>query len=132
MEILRITTVEELNSFMSKYNLDYGSHFYVIRLRENGSLTIEYKLSPFSTKKEVRVSDLATRVFTLDVRKSQDPNKIRVVVGTSSKENNVLEHDAETSDVLVWFRTVDRVLLVNLKDTEVFDTVLRYGIYLAV
>lgn len=128
MEILRITTIEELNSFMSKYKLDYGSHFYVIRLREGGSLTIEYKLFPFSTKESVNVIDLTSMVFTLDVRKSKEPTKVNVVIGI----NSLLEYDAETSDVLVWFHTTDKVLLVNIKDTEVFDTIIRYGIYLAV
>lgn len=132
MEILRIKTVEELNSFMSKYKLDYGSHFYVIRLREGGSLTIEYKLFPFSTKESVKVIDLATMVFTLDVRKSKEPTKVNVVIGINNQDNSLLEYDAETSDVLVWFRTIDKVLLVNLKDTEVFDTVIRYGTYLAI
>ena len=132
MEVLRIRTVEELNSFMSKYKLDYGSHFYVIRLREGGSLTIEYKLFPFSTKESVKVIDLATMVFTLDVRKSQDPNKINVVVGINNRDNSLLEHDAETSDVLVWFHTTDKVLLVNVKDTELFDMMMRFGVYLAI
>nr|DAK12911.1 MAG TPA: hypothetical protein [Caudoviricetes sp.] len=132
MEILRITTVEELNSFMSRYKLDYGSHFYVIRLREGGSLTIEYKLFPFSTKESVKVIDLATMVFTLDVRKSKEPTKVNVVIGINNSDKSLLEHDAETSDVLVWFHTTDKVLLVNIKDTEVFDTVIRYGVYLAV
>lgn len=132
MEILRIRTVDELNSFMSRYKLDFGDHFYVIRLREGGSLTIEYKLFPFSAKKEVKVIDLATNVFTLDVRKSQDPNKINVVVGTNNSDKTLLNHDAETSDVLVWFPTVSKVILVNIKDTELFDTVMRFGVYLAV
>ena len=132
MEILRIRTIEELNSFMSKYNLDYGSHFYVIRLREGDSLTIEYKLFPFSTKESVKVIDLASMVFTLDVRKSQDLTKVNVVVGINSSDKTLLEYDAETSDVLVWFHNVGKVLLVNKKDTEVFDTVIRYGVYLAI
>lgn len=132
MEILKITTVEELNSFMSKYKLDYGGHFYVIRLREGGSLTIEYKLFPFSTKESVKVIDLATMVFTLDVRKSKEPTKVNVVIGINNQDNSILEHDAETSDVLVWFHNIGKVLLVNIKDTEVFDTVIRYGVYLAV
>lgn len=132
MEILRVRTVEEFNSFMSKYKLDYGSHFYVIRLREGGSLTIEYKLFPFSTKESVKVIDLATMVFTLDVRKSKEPTKVNVVIGINNQDNSLLEHDAETSDVLVWFHNIGKVLLVNTKDTEVFDTVIRYGVYLAV
>ena len=132
MEILRIRTVEELNSFMSKYNLDYGSHFYVIRLREGGSLTIEYKLFPFSTKESVKVIDLASMVFTLDVRKSKEPTKVNVVIGINNQDNSLLEYDAETSDVLVWFHNVGKVLLVNKEDIEVFDTVIRYGVYLAI
>ena len=71
-------------------------------------------------------------VFTLDVRKSQDLTKVNVVVGINSSDKSLLEYDAETSDVLVWFHNVGKVLLVNKKDTEVFDTVIRYGVYLAI
>ena len=132
MELLKIHTVKELDEFLAKYNLDYGSHFYVIRIREGGSLTIEYKLFPFSTKESVKVIDLASMVFTLDVRKSKEPTKVNVVIGINNQDNSLLEHDAETSDVLVWFHTTSKVLLVNIKDTEVFDTVMRYGVYLAI
>lgn len=129
MELLKIHTVKELEEFLAKYNLDYGDTFYLIRLRESMSLTIDYTLFPFSATKVKYPDDFASRALTLDVRKGKEVTKINLVVGIGK---DTKEEDVETTETLVWFTKLNKLLLVDFHNEEVYRTVKRYGVYLAI
>lgn len=129
MELLRIHTVKELEEFLAKYNLDYGDTFYLIRLRESMSLTIDYTLFPFSATKVKYPDDFVSRALTLDVRKGKEATKINLVVGIGK---DTKEEDVETTETLVWFTKLNKLLLIDFHNEEVYQTVKRYGVYLAI